>query len=331
MRQTVTVFAGVLLSGAAVFAADPQLMNLVMPDATILAGVNANSARSSPFGQFIIPRISALGPHLQELTGATGFDPLQDVSEVLAAANATDPSKPATCLVVVRGNFNVDKIAAASRETNHEVTTYGGATLITQEKPNAPALAFIGNSIAIGGTIGTVKAAIDRNSSSNSIDPALAARVSELSASQDEWVVSSVPVALLAPPNAPQPSGPATQVLPILKNIQAFSAGVKFGTDVQATAQASTSDPNNAAALSAVVRLLVNLAVSNSANAANDPHLAQLTQLLQTLQVTTSGAAVNLALSIPETQLESLVNSVPNHAAAPASTRPRVRQLPKGN
>ena len=45
MRQT-TVLLGLLLSGTA-FAADPQLMNLVMPDAKILAGVNATSARSA--------------------------------------------------------------------------------------------------------------------------------------------------------------------------------------------------------------------------------------------------------------------------------------------
>ena len=42
-----TVFAGVLPATAA----DPQLLNLVMPDAKVLAGVNVDQAKTSPFGQ----------------------------------------------------------------------------------------------------------------------------------------------------------------------------------------------------------------------------------------------------------------------------------------
>jgi hypothetical protein len=46
MRQT-AVLLSFLWTGAA-FAADPQLLNLVMPDAKVLAGVNATSAVGSP-------------------------------------------------------------------------------------------------------------------------------------------------------------------------------------------------------------------------------------------------------------------------------------------
>ena len=47
------VFAGLLP------AADPQLLNLVMPDAKMLADVNVDQAKASPFGQFVLAQIQA--------------------------------------------------------------------------------------------------------------------------------------------------------------------------------------------------------------------------------------------------------------------------------
>ena len=78
MRQIAVLFS--LLCSVTAFAADPQLMNLVMPDAKILAGGNETTAIASPFGQFILSKIGQLP---QGLIAATGFNPLQDVSEVL--------------------------------------------------------------------------------------------------------------------------------------------------------------------------------------------------------------------------------------------------------
>src|SRR5579863_2434579 len=131
MRQT-TVLLSFLLCGTA-FAADSQLMNLVMPDAKILAGVNATSAVGSPLGQFILTKIGQIP---QAFITATGFNPLQDVSEILAAT-AADPSNPGG-LVLARGTFPVDKITASltgnttsGGSSNWQVTTYGGATLMS--------------------------------------------------------------------------------------------------------------------------------------------------------------------------------------------------------
>jgi len=63
MRQTtlLKVFAALAVFGPAASAADSQLMSMVMPDAKILAGVNAGSTRISPFGQFIIAKVAMLG------------------------------------------------------------------------------------------------------------------------------------------------------------------------------------------------------------------------------------------------------------------------------
>ena len=65
-----------------------------MPDAKVLAGVNVAQAKSSPFGQYVLSQISANDPGLQQLASVTGFDPRQDLCEVLVASNgaSTNPS-----------------------------------------------------------------------------------------------------------------------------------------------------------------------------------------------------------------------------------------------
>src|SRR5580658_3924840 len=106
MRQT-AVLLSFLWSGAA-FAADPQLLNLVMPDAKVLAGVNATTAVGSTMRNFLIAKIGGQIP--QNIITATGFKPLQHGTEILTASVA-DPANPGG-LLLARGTFPVDKIAA---------------------------------------------------------------------------------------------------------------------------------------------------------------------------------------------------------------------------
>ncbi len=309
MRQ-IAVLLSLCLSGTA-FAADSQLMNLVMPDAKVLAGVNATSAVASPLGQFVLTKIGQLP---QGFITATGFNPLQDVSEILAAT-AADPSNPGG-LVLARGTFPVEKITGtlSGGSSNWQVTTYGGATLMSNTNPKekvASAVAFIGSSIAVAGDLASVKAAIDRSGGTNSIDPALAATVNQLSTSEDEWLVSSVSIGSLIPSaSADAAKGAAAILLPILQNIQSLNGGVKFGDNVVVSGQAVTNSPQNAAALSAVIKLGITLGGSMVANAA---------QLVQAVQITTNGSEVDLSLSIPEAQIEALVNSLPEPPKAVAS------------
>jgi hypothetical protein len=341
MRQTAFVAAlfasAFLVNGSVAFAADPQLMTMVMPDARIMAGMNATKAKSSPFGQFVVSKVSLLGAEVQPLIAATGFDPFQDVSEVLAAT-AADPSKP-TGILLVRGNFAPDKIGAlVTGRTGVLVEPYDGSTLISLTNPNnsnkAMAVAFIGSSIAIAGDLASVKAAVDRNGGAVAIDPALAAQVSQLSSTEDAWVASSASLASLIPASVGTPAtatGPAAQVMPILKSIQSFSGGVNFAANIQLSAQAVTNSPQNGAALGAVLQLGLNLL---SMASTNNTQLAPLTQFAQTVQITPNGPAVSISASIPEAQAEALVNQVlkpATPAAVAGSSRPLRERRPANN
>lgn len=341
MRQTtlgLSLAAALVLAGSAFaqnpcttsFAVDPRLMNLVMPNAKIMAGANVTSAISSPLGQFLVNKLAASGNLQNSPFAALGFNPIQDVTEILAATSA-DKSSPGG-LVLMLGTFPVNNLVALAQSggnTKWQVTNYGGATLFTNTNANGKvtiAFAFPpSNSILIAGDLPSVKAAIDQSAAgSSSIDPGLAQTVNQLSCSEDEWVASSASLASLLPPqpnSSTSATGPFAQVLPLLQSIQGFSGGVKLGDPVALTGEAVENSPQNANALNAVIKLGLLMVGSVSTGQQGNQELASLLQLLQTMQVTTSGSNVDLSLTIPESQIESLLNNVPFFKVSPAALK----------
>lgn len=296
MRQF-AVFTGILVLSGAAFAADPGLMNLVMPDVKVLAGANVTSARISPLGQFLLLKIGA-GGQLQKLTAATGVDPLQDVTEILAATTA-DAAAPSG-LVLLRGTFKVDQILA--NFPADRIQTNGDNKIVTVSDAKGKvqvALAFIGTTIALAGDAPAVTAALERSTGSNAIDPKLAVQVNALAAANDAWVVSTAGIAGLLPA-----TGNAAQAAQMLKNVQGLSGGVKFGPGIQGQLEVVADTVKNAESLGDVARLVISLA---SMNAPKDAQTAELLKLVQTLQISTKGTAVDLALTVPEATFEGLL------------------------
>jgi hypothetical protein len=322
----------VLLTGGPAFAADPKLLNLVMPDATSLAGVNVTVAEITPFGQFVLGQInSAAGPQFQAFVTGSGFDPRHDVTEILAASSSSGTAKSG--LVLALGNFPVTQLTAALAQKSALVQNYGGATLIAGPDGNG-AIAFIGTTVAVAGDIASVKAAIDRSTALNAINPALNVQVQALSATEDVWAVSTVPVSSFAPALNGGASALPAQIAGILNGIQASSGGVKFGSTVQFTGQVVMKDAATAKSLADVLQALVSMAAMSGPQ---NPQMASLGQLLQGFTVSASDTAINLALGIPESQIETLLKGMKNQAApavrrgikpaiqpAPSATPPNV-------
>lgn len=347
MNRIYAAFALTLaLAGATTAAsgADPRLLNFVMPNASMLAGANVAVAETTPFGQYVVNQMtSSLSEQLNSFTAATGFDPKKDITEILAAT--TQPAAgatKATGLILALGNFDVPKFTAAIAANSPKwvVQTYKGATLIAgDQSDSSAAVAFPSGSIAIAGDSASVKAALDRSGSANAIDPALLARAQSLSSTNDAWTVTSVSALTLIPGldlgnlGGPAPSGaqgqgaasPLAGMGALFSSIQSSSGGVKFGNTVEVKAQAMTNDPTKAKSLTDILTGLVGLmAMSAAQTPAGQKSAAPSTgalfvQLLQGLKVTTDGPAINLALSVPETQLEALLNSMKAAAAKPAA------------
>ena len=305
-------------------AADSQLLNLVMPDAKVLAGVNVDQAKGTPFGQYILNQVQSQGPHLQQLTALTGFDPTRDVHEILVASNTAPGSQGG--LLLARGNFNVSQIQAAVQQQHGGITeTYNGVTLL-EDPQKANALAFLDPTLAIAGDVASVKGAIDRQTVAAPLSAALLVQVNQWSGQQDAWVLTAVPPSALQPKvNAPNAANPALENA--FQNVQQLAGGVKFGAQVVLTGQAQTDTAQNATGLAGVLQFLINLAQIQAQQ--NNPPLAAA---LPSVSVTASGSQVNVSLSVPEPQAEQMVQPhagpAPGMAPAPATTRrPATRRL----
>src|SRR4051812_9517901 len=172
-----TAFSGVLS------AADPQLLNLVMPDAKVLAGVNVEQAKGTQFGQFVLNQLQTQDADLQKLATLTGFDPRRDVRELLVASTGVQGN---TGLALAKGQFDISKITALAILHGVISESYNGVNILTEPK-KLQGLAFLDANTVMAGDIASVKGAIDRTKTMQFLPSAVAVKVNQWSNSQDAW------------------------------------------------------------------------------------------------------------------------------------------------
>jgi hypothetical protein len=301
---TTTTLAALFCIPLPAAAADQQILTLVMPDAKVVAGVNVQQALATPFGQYVLTLIAPQDQQIHDLAALIGFDPRQDVRELLVAtagpAAAGSPGAPSSIgLAFARGTFDPAKIAAAAALGGAKSETYGGFTVLEDPK-QASGIAFLNTTLAVSGDVANVKAAIDRLTTPGVLPAALLVEVNQWSNSQDAWVVDSAPLASLKlPAGAPKLPGMAQSAA--LQSIQQSAMGVKFGPMVVVTAQAQADTAQDATVLAGILQLASNLA---QAQATQNP---QAGQLLKSITVTTQGNAINLTMSVPQDQIQQLL------------------------
>src|SRR5215469_4171591 len=81
MRTWMRPFLLVLTAATTFAGVDPGLLKLVMPDAQAITGIQADSVRSSPFGQYVISQVQ-IDADLSKIIVSTGFDPRRDIHEL---------------------------------------------------------------------------------------------------------------------------------------------------------------------------------------------------------------------------------------------------------
>jgi hypothetical protein len=295
-----TAFAGVLTATAA----DSQLLSMVMPDAKVVAGVNVDSAKASPFGLYVLTQMQSNNTDLQQLIALTGFDPTRDVHEVLAATTSTTGAKTPSGLVLARGNFDIDKITKVATEKGASIETYNGATLV-EDPQKLVGIAFINSTLVAAGDIANLKAAIDRPSKGETLPSAVLTQVGQWSGNQDAWIVTTVPLAALAPASQPAAGANtnpmANPMAGVMQQIQQMSGGVKFGNSVVGTAAIQADTAANATQLANTLQFFVNLIQMQSQKD------AQLASLAQGFTVNAQGTTVNVGITLPEAQFQQLL------------------------
>ncbi len=298
------------------YAADPELLSLAMPDSQALAGVNVAPVRLSPLGQYLLSDSGPLpAAGLNQIMETSGFDPRRDLQEILFSTKAQPASGSA--LILVRGTFDVSKILAAAQASGATIETYKGVSIVEQSKRQGAA--FPNSTLAILGDTPEVRAAIDRATAPTSINSALAVLVNQVSLAEDIWFASMSPMDLV-----PQPAQGAPNPLALYSKVQQLSGGIKFGANVVLSVQAVSQTAQDAQMLAALLKGL-GVGLTGQSNG----EMAWAAALLQNLSVTADGPVTTISVSIPETQVEQMIQAA--HANPPQQAigiDPRSRVAP---
>ncbi|MCC6536872.1 MAG: hypothetical protein IT162_04940 [Bryobacterales bacterium] len=319
----------ILLSSAALLsAADASMVDLIMPDAKILIGVDFDRARNSPFGQFALRQLPGGGgganaeAGLDKLSELTGFDPRRDLHEILIATTdtvvrpgkAVDPAQNA--VVIVRGAFNPAKLTELAGN-RVQMSSYNGVSIM--EVPAsvsrrgraaagaAPAAAeanwvgFMGN-LAIAGTKTAVQKTIDRGRAARKADSAaMLARVQSAGAKHDVWFLTTVSPTALAG-NIGNANMQGALKGDLMQGIESMTGGIKFGANVVLSGEATARSDQDASALVDVLRFFASMAQSNGAKSGP-------MGMLNDLQMNAAGRTVKFSLTAPAAEFEKLLGS----------------------
>ncbi len=283
-----TAFSGALS------AADPQLMNLVMPDAKVLAGVNVQQAKGTQFGQYLLNQLQSHDAQMQQLVALTGFDPRRDVSELLVASDGVAGSRKG--LALARGNFDIAKITAAATLAGVVTEVYSNFTILEDPKNQHAGIVFLDQTTVAAGDIASVKGAIDRWKTPQPLPAAVSVKVDQWSLS-DAWGIATVP------PDSMVPAGQGAQnpMFNAGKSVQAAAGGVKFGKLVVFSGEAQCDTGQNAKTLGDMIQLLINMA---QMQANLDPTAAAL---IKSVSVTANGNLMTIQASLPEDVFQQLL------------------------
>jgi hypothetical protein len=239
------------------------------------------------------------------------------VSEIVIASNWKPNSPDNHWLVLADGTFNIAKITAAAQANGAVPGVYQGVNLVTHPASShtqvTTAFAFLGTSTALAGDIASVKAAIDRKQSNAPTDSNVFNKAQQVSANNDFWFVTLVPLSNFAG-SIPDSNLSGAMQGNLFAAINQASGGVRFGDTVTISAEAITRSDKDAQALVDVVKFFAGLVQLNKQNNAA---AGQVATLLDTLQATASGNTTTISLAIPEQQIEQLLNSAhQTHARA---------------
>ena len=320
-----SLFVALLALPVGAFAADPTLLQMMMPDAQVAAGLQVDAAKNSSFGQYVLSHLTVNDTKLDQFAAQTGFDPRRDVSEVVIASNGQHNSTDSHWIAAAHGTFDVAGISAAAQSHGATPTVYQGVTILThlgsahsgEKSQVTTGLAFLDNSTALAGDLNSVEAAIARTKSNTPLTSTALTTAQTASAGKDFWFVTLVPLSNFSS-SVPALGGSGSANNNVLAGINQASGGITFGDTVTISAQAVARSEKDAQSLVDVVKFFASLV---QLNRQNNPAAGQVASLLDTLQTSVSGNTTTISLAIPEQQLEQLLNSFQHPAAAKASLR----------
>lgn len=282
--------------GAKAVAVDPSLLNLVPPDAAALAGVRVDKVKETPlYGRYVA---NLKLPGLERFVSQTGFDPRQNLYELLVV-----PSGEQT-LVLARGKFQSGggqpKLDMLDGQRVPQ-TTYKKFTLFGDERGS---VVFLNSSVAAAGPAAPLKAFLDRRDGGK-LGPSreLLALLQQVPDERQAWAVTLRGIAPLA--GMPQ-TGAGAMLLQLVQGIDQGMASADFRQGMAIYANANFGAPEEAQRLRDAVRATVGLARLNTPE--DKPELLRAYDAVKT---ELDGKTVKVEAALPFELLESMARLVP--------------------
>lgn len=166
----------------------------------------------------------------------------------------------------------------------------------------------------------SVKAAIDRQKSSAAASGDLVSKVGAVSANNDFWFITLVPLSEFSG-TVPDPNLSGAMRNNMMTAIKQASGGIRFGNPVQLSAEAITRSEKDAQSLVDVVKFVVGMLQMNRQQNAT---AGQVATLLDKLDCKTAGNVMTLSLAIPEQQLEQMIDNMTR--PAPKKVTPQANE-----
>ncbi len=249
-----------LTFSAAACAADPSLLNLLMPDASMLFGANVERILESPIGKEIGTQIQG-APQLQQILKPTGFDPTHDLKEILVASTGKGRNPPV--LVLVRGSFDAAKFRSFAVSSGAQPRDYEGVQILSNLNETYGAIAFLDDTLVAAGDLVQVRAAIHRRTQHTALAPELSSQIATLSDRYDVWGIADVPMTPMAS-GASNPN--LKQLNDLLQSIERVSGGLKFGSSVDLALVLQMRSEKDAGRMQDSLRLLSGFVVASAQN-----------------------------------------------------------------
>jgi hypothetical protein len=291
-----------LVSATAGAAVDLNLLNLAMPEAKVLYGVQVQQTLASPFGQFAVSRVPQNDAMLR-FQAATGFELQRDLREILVASSASGGlSDGSDVLVLASGAFAPDKVIPLATVIGAKTSDYRGILMITPpQQPEGRVFAFLDASTLAVGSEPAIRGAIDRRVLQANFSGPLLQKAVDASANHDAWFATVTPLTDLMPAGSTGGFNPAA----LLQSVTESWVGVHFDTNgLTLAAEALTHSDSEAQGLAGMVKLVSGMVKGTPAAA------------LQAAQVSASGPVMRVILTVPEQDLErSFPGAAPRRAA----------------
>jgi hypothetical protein len=314
-RYSLTLWLLVVGSTSLFASVDNGLLSMVPGDARIVTSIDVLQARSSDFGQYLLSKSQNENPDFADFVQQTGFDPRRDLQTLIFESTGPSGGAQSRFAILARGNFDPDRIMNAAKAKGATVQSYRGVELLVPHENrdgHTTALAFPDVGVAIMADLNTMHQILANRATPSVLDPALQQKIDQVG-SNDAWFVSLTGGNFLRHNVAPEKNAPPAQAMQALQSILASSGGVRFGSTVDLTIDATARSPQDATSLEDVVRFFASMLQMQRQK---DPRAAILASALDNMTLAVHDSNLLLTVSIPEKSMEQLADLGPaNHRA----------------